>query len=72
MSKPNLYIVMEGGMVQAICSTTPETFAGMDIVVVDYDTDGADPSEIQMVPQQGGGEEPAIVAHWDVEKVEID
>ena len=47
--KPTLVIVLEGGVIQDIVSNAPDSFD--NIVVIDYDTDGADPAELTDVPQ---------------------
>lgn len=45
-NKPRLVIVMEGGVIQSVVADKP-----VDVMVVDYDTDGADPARLRSVPQ---------------------
>lgn len=47
-------VVIEGGIVQAIC-TDDEQLQGVDVLVIDYDTEGADESELTDVPQRAVG-----------------
>ena len=42
MSKIQLAVVLEGGLVQAIVSNDPAFFKDIQVTVIDYDTDGAD------------------------------
>ena len=35
-----IYLVLEGGLVQGAWSPTPELFADTEVIVLDYDTDG--------------------------------
>lgn len=61
MSEPvKLCIVLEGGLVQAVISAG----VPLEVMVIDYDTDGADPSELRNILQDDGSEEPAIVSNW--------
>jgi hypothetical protein len=46
-----LLINLEGGLVQAVLSE----HTAHDVLVVDYDTEGADDDEITEIPQDGGG-----------------
>ena len=48
MNKPAIIIQMEGGIIQQILTTLPEG-EQPEIVVVDYDTDGADEEEATQV-----------------------
>jgi hypothetical protein len=49
---PPLAIVLEGGLVQDVLTANPKMFG--DVVVIDYDTEGADDDEITKVPQGKG------------------
>ena len=40
-----LLILLDGGLVQAVCTTQP----GIEVAVLDQDTEGADPSDISAV-----------------------
>lgn len=46
-----LVVVLEGGLVQGVLSET----TAMELVVIDYDTEGASEDEICTIPQYGGG-----------------
>lgn len=48
MNKPAIIIQMEGGIIQQVLTTLPER-EQPEIVVVDYDTDGADEEETTQV-----------------------
>lgn len=48
MSETVVVIVLEGGLVQAVCCAEP--LPGLRFEVVDYDTEGADPDEISPIP----------------------
>jgi len=48
MNKPAIIIQMEGGIIQQILTTLPEG-EQPEIVVVDYDTDGANEEETTQV-----------------------
>ncbi len=54
-------IVCEGGLVQAVVTDDPAQ-VGMKVLVIDYDTEGAD--EITCVRQEDGEDADACV-HWD-------
>jgi hypothetical protein len=70
--KPKLAIVLEGGLVQCVVSDQPEMFAGLEVLTIDYDTDGADDDEISTVPQADGTEEEAIVGWHDITQATTD
>lgn len=53
-------IVLEGGLVQSVLTAG----VPVEVVVIDYDTDGADNSELRSVPQDDGSEELAFVSDW--------
>lgn len=69
-----VYIIVEGGLIQNVLADDPET---VDVVVIDYDTEGATEEEIAegctMIPQITGGEvegeEPAWVSRWPSEAI---
>jgi hypothetical protein len=67
-----LYIVIEGGCVQSVCSDDPAAFAGVEVVVIDYDTEGADAADITPVCQGDGTSEPAIVGRWGVDAATVE
>lgn len=53
-------VVVEGGAVVAVVSTEQEDIE-RHVMVIDYDTDGADDSELTLVPQGDGTAEKARV-----------
>ena len=59
MSEPiKIVIVMEGGLIQGVhqLGTIP-----IEALVIDYDTEGADRADLEMVPQGPTGETEAYV-----------
>jgi hypothetical protein len=69
-----LAIIVEGGVVQSIISDDPEALATAidDILLVDYDTDGALDSETTPVDQGDGTTARAFVSRWGfVSKADI-
>ncbi len=51
---PTIAVVMEGGLVQSIVSDSPEKLPPMNVIVIDYDTDGSDEEYLVSVPQREG------------------
>lgn len=69
-----VFVIVEGGLIQNVMADDHDV---VDVVVVDYDTEGAteeELSEATMVPQISGGDivgdEPAWVSHWTSSEVE--
>jgi len=60
MSNPKVIIHLEGGLVQWVYSDTP-----MDVLIMDSDTDGADPDEIIKYHDMDGDEGEAVF-HYDI------
>ncbi|MNP09310.1 hypothetical protein D3C76_1014120 [compost metagenome] len=60
MSK--IVIVLEGGLVQNIVAEEP-----VEVLVIDYDAEGADEDEITAVPQDNGGTADAVLSLREVE-----
>jgi hypothetical protein len=62
-----LGIVVQGGIIQSVCSNAPDRLSQIikDIVVIDYDTDGSDDRLVD-VPQGNGTTAPAVVDGWDI------
>jgi hypothetical protein len=58
---PKLFVTIEGGMVSCVCSHQPARFQGVEVVVVDYDTDDAKENELTLIRQKDGSVEPAHV-----------
>ena len=53
-SKPIVGVIIEGGLVQSVVSTAPEQLSNLDLVILDYDVEGADADELLHVPQGDG------------------
>lgn len=66
---PVLVITLEGGLVSAVCLDVPFTFK--DVIVIDYDTDGADFDDCTEVEQSDGSYSSAIVSHPMPEALQI-
>jgi hypothetical protein len=58
---------MEGGLIQNICATDPDI---VDVVVIDYDTDGVDEEDLTTVPQRGSHSARATVERWCPENID--
>ena len=70
-TRPTLAIVLEGGLVQAIVARRADKI-DLDILVIDYDIEGADDDEISLVPQGDGTFSEACVRSTSVTPAEID
>ena len=53
-----IVITIDGGLVQGISSDEPK-LVGQEVIVIDYDAEGADAGEVQKVPQGKGKTEDA-------------
>lgn len=74
---PTLAIVIEGGCISAIVSDLPEMFRSVDVMVIDYDTDGSSDDDDVIDVQQFTGAtefetERAHVTDWPVDRAKID
>jgi hypothetical protein len=58
MKKNRIVVVIEGGLVQTILADDPD---GIEAVVLDYDTEGADPGDYTTITQSDGSESDAFV-----------
>jgi hypothetical protein len=77
LSEPNksglvLAVVLRGGLVQAIVSNHPELMKGWNVLVIDYDAEGAEDSEVTLVPQDDGAMAKAIARFEPVEAAGVD
>ena len=60
-----IVVTVEGGLVQGVSSDDP-AMVGHELVVIDYDSEGADPDEVEQVPQGRGQTEDAMISLKDV------
>lgn len=72
MQKSRLIIVLEGGMVQSVVSDQPENFGDVEIMTLDYDTDGASDGTTIKVPDGRGGFDHACLGGYDIEPIAPD
>jgi hypothetical protein len=56
-----IVITIEGGLVQGVSSDEPG-LVGQEVIVIDYDAEGADLMEVVLVPQGDGDAEEATLA----------
>lgn len=69
---PTLAVVLEGGIVQSVVSDRPSEIDLFDLLVIDYDTDGADEQDLVGVTQRNGSVVEARVYSPDIERDTID
>lgn len=69
---PMLCIVLEGGMVQSVVTNDLNALSDLQIMVIDYDTDGADDRDLIQVRQQDGKMAEAYGHHDTLEQSGID
>ena len=60
-----IVITVDGGLVQGISSDEPK-LVGQEVIVLDYDAEGADAGEVQKVPQGKGKTEDAVVSRMEI------
>jgi len=60
-----IVIAMEGGLVQSV-SSDDLAEQGKEVVVIDYDAEGADADELHQIPQGEGESEPATIGRHEV------
>ncbi len=60
-----IVVTVEGGLVQGV-STDDPSLVGRRAVVIDYDFEGADPDEVEQVPQAGGETVGATISRHEV------
>jgi hypothetical protein len=65
-----LAIVLEGGVVQSVVATTD--LPNLDLLVIDYDTEGVDPDRVITVPQSDGSLSEANAGFLPLERPRID
>lgn len=64
-----IFVIMEGGLIQNICATDPDI---VDVVVIDYDTDGVDREDLTEVPQKGHHSAKATVERWSPDGIDTE
>lgn len=71
---PVLAVVLDGGIVQSVCTDQPGYFAGVRTVVVDYDVDQPDEEDerLGVVPQEDGSLADAYMQEIEIGKAEIE
>lgn len=69
---PTVAIILEGGLVQSVVSDYPNLLSGMNLMVLDYDTEGADKDELLAVPQPSGSLSEATGRYEGIERAKID
>ena len=60
-----IVIAIEGGLVQGVSSDDPAE-QGKEVVVIDYDAEGADQEEVHQVPQGDGKTQDATIDRREV------
>lgn len=68
-----LGITMEGGLLQCVHTNNPEAFAHVeDMIVIDFDADGADVSELKDVPALDGTSHEGFARRESFHKSDLD
>ena len=62
-----IVVTIEGGIVQGISSDDP-AMVGKEVAIIDYDAEGADPDEVEQVPQGADATdtEDAVISRHEV------
>jgi hypothetical protein len=68
---PTVAVILEGGLVQCIVSNYPGNLPPMNVMVLDYDTEGADEEELLQVPQKDGSVSTATGRYVGFEQADI-
>ena len=68
---PTVAVILEGGLVQCIVSDRPNDIQPMNLMVLDYDTEGADEEELLQVPQKDGSVSTATGRYLGFEHADI-
>ena len=68
---PTVAVILEGGLVQSIVSDRPGDIQPMNLMVLDYDTEGADEEELLQVPQKDGSVSTATGRYLGFEHADI-
>jgi hypothetical protein len=70
-AKPVFAVVLQGGLVQGIVLNHPALMKGWNVLVIDYDTEGAEDGEIFQVPKEDGTMAKALARIAAVEEAGI-
>lgn len=62
-----IVVVLEGGLVQAVASDQPAE--GLEVVVIDYDTEGLELDEVHHIPQS---EDPRDTAEASIGRHDVE
>jgi len=68
---PAVAIILEGGLVQCIVSDRPDDIQPMNLLLLDYDTEGADEDELLQVPQKDGSVSTATGRYLGFDQADI-
>lgn len=69
---PTVAIILEGALVQCVVSDRPTAIQPINLLVIDYDTDGVDEEWLLRVPQKDGCISTATGRYEGFNKAEID
>jgi hypothetical protein len=67
----NLAVILDGGIVQAVVTDTPEAFKGVNTMIIDYDIESTDDS-LGLVPQGGDELKTAYIQQSYIDNAGID
>jgi hypothetical protein len=68
---PTVAVILEGGLVQSVVSDRPNEIQPINLMVLDYNTEGADEDELLQVPQKDGSFSTATGRYLGFEKASI-
>lgn len=68
---PTVAVILEGGLVQCVVSDRPKDIQPMNLMVLDYDTEGADEEELLQVSQKDGSVSTATGRYLGFEHADI-
>jgi hypothetical protein len=60
-----IVITIDGGLVQGV-SSDDQTLVGQEVVVINYDAEGAEAGEVVAVPQDQGKTEEATIGRHEI------
>ena len=66
-----VFIIMDGGIIQEVLSPNPENLKNLKITIVDYDVEGCEPDVLQQVQQSNGKWEDACIFTPTIEQLEL-